>query len=301
MAQVGMPAEIASARSPYLEWGPVLAGAVAASAVSFLLLTFGAAIGLSMTSPWPNAGVSTAVVALAVAWWAVMVQIGSFFAGGYLVGRMRSRWGESVVSEGQFRDGAHGFLVWAVGVLFGALLLASTGASVLKTASQSGATVAAGVASGAAPANAMSPTNYAVDTLLRPAATPASNTSASQPNGASDSAIRAEAARIFAETVKNGEFTAKNRDYLTQVVMSRTGLSQPEAQRQVDQSVEEIKNIEIKARDQANKARKAALITGFLAAASLLISAGAAVAGAGLGGKHRDEGTDAHVFGHRIW
>jgi hypothetical protein len=115
---------VTTTRAPYLEWGPVFAGAIAAAAISFMLLTFGSAIGLSLTSPWPNAGARLWVVGLAVAWWAVVVQIGSFAAGGYLAGRMRSRWGESATDEGQFRDSAHGFMVWAVGVLIGGLLLA---------------------------------------------------------------------------------------------------------------------------------------------------------------------------------
>src|ERR1700712_1485178 len=87
---------------PYLEWGPIIAGAIGASAISLLLLGFGASVGLSLTSPWPNSNsIWTAVIA--VVWWAIMVQIGAFFAGGYLAGRMRSRWGESLRTEGSFR------------------------------------------------------------------------------------------------------------------------------------------------------------------------------------------------------
>jgi hypothetical protein len=68
-------------RPNYLEWGPIFAGAIVAAALSFLLLTFGGAIGLSLTSPWPNTGAKLWVVALALAWWMVLVQIGSFAAG----------------------------------------------------------------------------------------------------------------------------------------------------------------------------------------------------------------------------
>jgi len=156
----------------YLEWGPVIGGAFAASAISLLLLTFGSAVGLSVISPWPSRGVSLTVAAWAVIWWTVLVQIGAFAAGGYLAGRMRTRWGDSASEEGQFRDSAHGFMVWTLGVLIGAVMLALTGGAALRTATQSASVGAAGAASGAAAnpgALTTAPTDYAVDLLLRPA------------------------------------------------------------------------------------------------------------------------------------
>jgi len=99
--------------SSFVEWGAVLAGAVLAVAISFVLLTFGAAIGLSATSPWPNSGVSAKVIASVAVFWAMAQQIGAFMAGGYVAGRMRSRWHETG-HEADFRDGLHGGLVWAV-------------------------------------------------------------------------------------------------------------------------------------------------------------------------------------------
>jgi hypothetical protein len=76
----------------FVEWGAVLAGAVLAAALSFVLLTFAAAIGLSATSPWPNSGMSAKVIATLAMFWALAQQIGSLMAGGYVAGRMRSRW-----------------------------------------------------------------------------------------------------------------------------------------------------------------------------------------------------------------
>ena len=95
--------------------------------------------------------------------------------------------------------------------------------------------------------------------------------------------------------------TARDRDYLTPVVANRTGLPEAEAQKRVDEAVTEAKNLEIKAREAADKARKTALITGFLAAASLLIGLAVACAGASLGGRHRDENRSPEFFGHRFW
>ena len=307
----------------YLEWGPVLAGALAAAAISVLLLTFGAAVGLSVTSPWPNRGVSLTVAAWAVIWWSVAVEICAFSAGGYLAGRMRSRWGDSITDESQFRDGAHGFMVWALGVLVGAVLLAMTGGAVLKTGAQTAGVVAAGAASGASSNSAAmttAPTDYAVDLLLRPAPRGASASAtapvapAAAPVNAAqrgegiqvprgdDTALRMEAGRIFAVSIKNREFSASDRDYLTQVVMNQTGLPEAEAQKRVDAAMIKARDLEIKTREATDKARKAAVIGGFITAVSLLIGLVAACVAAGAGGKHRDEGRSPSFFGHhRFW
>jgi hypothetical protein len=302
-----------------LEWAPVIGGAIAAAAISFVLLTFGAAIGLTMTSPWPNAGVSAVTIAIVVGLWAMLVQAGSFAAGGYLAGRLRTAPLDSTVPEGQFRDGAHGFLAWGLGVVFGAALLGLTGLSALKTTAQSTAMVAGGAASGAAAkgtenALATGPVDYAVDYVFRPGPETAPPSGGTTPEQAPAPAMsrtsnatqspspedRAEVARIFTQTIRNQELTGRERDYLTHVVVRRTGMPQADAQKRVDEAVNEAKNLEIKAREAADKARKAALIAGFLAAASLLLSAAAASAGASLGGRHRDEG-DAKFFGRRFW
>lgn len=321
MARQVLRVSRAAAGGSYVEWGAIFAGAIGASAISLLLITFGGSVGLSLTSPWPNSGASVWTTIIVVVWWTVMVQIGAFFVGGYLAGRMRSRWGESR-GEGGFRDGAHGFLVWSVGVIIGAWIVAMTGSGAVSTATQAVATLGGGAAAGAAGAAGRSQgtsLNSALDSLLRPGPSSSASASSTQAGGnaptaagavpfnpvsnqgGDSSALRSEAGRIFASSIRNGEFTARDRDYLTQVVSQRTGLSQNEAQQRVDQSVNEAKDLEIKARAAADKARKTALIAGFLTAASLLIGLAAACAGAALGGDHRDRGRPAHVFGRTVW
>ena len=139
MTHVGpAPASSSTVSTPgasFVEWGAVLAGAVLAAAISFVLLTFGAAIGLSATSPWPNSGVSAKVIASIAVFWAMAQQIGAFMAGGYVAGRMRSRWHETG-HEADFRDGLHGGLVWAVGVVIGAALFLSAAGGAAKTGAE---------------------------------------------------------------------------------------------------------------------------------------------------------------------
>ena len=84
MTHVGAPvaASKETAGVSFVDWGAVFAGAVLAAALSFVLLTFGTAIGLSATSPWPNSGLSAKVLASLAVFWAIAQQIGSLMAGG---------------------------------------------------------------------------------------------------------------------------------------------------------------------------------------------------------------------------
>lgn len=297
------PGYVQSSRS-YLEWGPIIGGAVGAASLSFLLLTFGGAVGLSLTSPWPDTGARLWVVGLAIAWWMVLVQIGSFAAGGYLAGRMRSRWSDSTL-ESSFRDSTHGFMVWAVGVLFGAIVFAVVGLSTAKTATQSASVVAAGATTEATSNPRLisaTPSDYAVDLLLRPQPSQPGSAGADTKNANGDvEAARSEANRIFAGAIKNQAISERDRSYLGQLVVARTGMPEAEAQKRVDAAISEARDLELKARQQVDKARKATVVTAFIAAVSLLISLAAAIVAAGAGARHRDESRMPTFAGHRFW
>ncbi len=164
------------ARFSYLEWGPVIAGALGAAAISLVFFTFGSAIGLSIVSPYPYAGLSLNTFIILAALFAALVQVGSFAAGGYLAGRMRTPWLSGLEPERQFRDGSHGFAVWAVGILIGACIALSGAGGALKTAVQTTATLSAGAIAGGGAAmgpaiadRVAQPSDMAIDLLLRPA------------------------------------------------------------------------------------------------------------------------------------
>jgi hypothetical protein len=276
----------------FVEWGSVLAGAVLAAAISFVLLTFGAAIGLSATSPWPNSGVSGKLIASLAVFWAIALMIGAYMAGGYVAGRMRSRWHETG-HEAEFRDGLHGGLVWAVGVVLTAALLVSAVGSAAKT----GADIA-GQTAAASAASTNDPMGAVLDAMVRPTtASPgiagAAPATAPRTRAAGGDENRAEMARILAGSVTSGSLPAADRTYLAQLVAQRTGMSQQEAERRVDDAV-------TAARQAADKARRAAVLTGFVTAASLVLSLGAAWWAAMRGGHHRDHSIPARFeFGEQ--
>jgi hypothetical protein len=294
----------------YVDWGPIILGTLGALAIMVVLVTFGGALGLSVTSPQPYAGLSAKALAVLAGLYAILIHVASFATGGYLAGRMRTPWATTDTVESHFRDGGHGFAVWALGVVLGAVFALSGVSAVVKAATGAATAVAsAGVAGAAAnpqtpAALSMLPTDYAVDRLLAPA--PAGAAPAAAPAGGPAAASRADLAgpiaRAFAANASNPQLDARDRAWLASLVSQRTGLPQADAEKRVDEAFAELKAAEQKARDAADKARKAALIAGFLAAATMAIGAAAACAGAALGARHRDERTLVVLFGsRRFW
>ena len=295
----------------YVEWGPIILGTLGALAIMVVLMTFGGALGLSVASPQPYAGLSAKALAVLAGLYAALAHVASFATGGYLAGRMRTPWATTDTVESHFRDGGHGFAVWALGVVLGAVFALSGVSAVVKAATGAATAVAsAGVAGAAAnpqtPAAlqqiSMQPTDYAVDRLLAPGgATPPAATTGG-PAAASRADLAGPIARAFAANLDKPQLDARDRAWLASLVSQRTGLPQADAEKRVDEAFTELKAAEQKVRDAADRARKATLIAGFLAAATLAIGAAAACAGAALGARHRDERTLVVLFGsRRFW
>jgi hypothetical protein len=297
------PAAVVASDTPRsVQWGAVILGALGATAISMVLLTFGAGIGLSATSAHPYAGASPKALAVISALYAAVSIVAAFAAGGYITGRMRLPATEDDLAEADFRDGAHGFGVWALALVAGGAIAASGAAGVIKTAMQTTAAVA-GAASAGAASNpqltsqiSMNPVDYAVDRVLAPV--PAANA-----NPAGQGIDRTAAVtRAFTAAVKSGQLDQRDRATLVAIVQQQTGLPQAEAEKRVDEAYTEFKTAEQKVRDTAEAARKAALITAFGVAATLLLGCAAACVGASAGAKHRHERVAVTWFGsRRFW
>ena len=253
----------------HVEWSPVFAGALAAAALSSVLLAAGASLGLSLISAYPDQSHARSAGTLAAAW-SLIVTIGSFMLGGYIAGRMRSSWHEGGPDEVAFRDGMHGFLVWSLGIVASALLVmlasitaAEIGTQVASSSVTQGDTVLA----------------PATDTLLRPSMTAAAS------NASIPQLDRDEVARILATSVANGQMSANDRTYLAQKVAQRAGIPMDEAEKRVDAAFAD-------AQRAVEKARKAATLTGLVTVSALLISLAAAWYAAQRGGHNRD---------HNLW
>lgn len=266
-----------------VDWGAVIAGAVIAAAISFVLFTFGAAVGLSITSPYPAETVSAVTFALVLGLWIVLVTVTSFLAGGYFTGLLMQRRAAGD-HESEMRDGMHGMLAWGFGVLLGAVITAFTIAGPAK----SGADAAANVASASFSGADRTPVAYYADLLLR-----TDRPEAVAP--AETEARRGEVTRMLAR-YPSGDVEAKDRAYLNQLVIRQTGLPEAEATTRVDTALGDLRNAVAQARDAAEKARKFALFLGFAIAGALAVAAAAAWWAAVQGGEHRDQNVDLRPY-----
>jgi hypothetical protein len=261
------------AQASGVSWGAIVAGGIATSALSLLLLALGAGLGFSSVSPWSNSGVSSTTFNIGAGLYLIVMAMVASTIGGYLAGRLRTKWVGVHTHEVFFRDTAHGFLAWAFATVLSAAFLASA-ASHLATGVSAGSGQAAGIAAANQTHVGGVPLNNYVDTLLRadPAATRAPL----------DPAVRGEMLRIFAQGLHDGgELAASERAYVAQVVAARTGLSQADAEKRVADVI-------IQAKTALDNARSAAAHLSLWLTASLLIGAFCASLAATEGGQLRD-------------
>jgi hypothetical protein len=260
------------APSSGVSWPAVLAGAFAGAALSLILLALGTGIGLSSVSPWSNMGASASAIGIGAIVWLIVTQIIAATMGGYLAGRLRTKWVNIHTNEVYFRDTAHGFLVWAVGLVITAAFLASAATSMVGGGAQLGAITSGKATSAQSDGQASDPNEYFVDTLFR-SDRPASETT--------DASIRAEAGSIFANALRQKDVPAPDKTYLGQLVAARTGLSQTDAEQRVSDVLSQ-------ARQAADTARKTVAHSLYWTFLALLIGAFCASFAATIGGKQRD-------------
>lgn len=280
MTTINSPAETApravALSASAVEWGAVFAGAVFAASLSFVFLTFGSAVGLSMTSAWPGSGTSAKWTGTLAAFWILAQQIGALLAGGYLAGRLRKE-PEARTDQTEFRDGIHGGLVWAVGILIGAMLAASAAMVATRVGLEAGRTAVSTASQNS------EQFSYFTDVLLRPA--PQAQPGPAAQGQAVPQDARSEIARILARSTVNRELSQADRNYLAGVVAQRTGIAPDEAQRRVSETFAQL---EQSLRSAADQVRKTGALGGFIAAAGVVIAFAAAWWGAIRGGHHRD-------------
>ena len=272
-----------------VSWAAVIAGAAISAATMLALLALGSGIGLGSVSPWSNAGVSSTTFGILAAAWLIAIQLFAYGVGGYIAGRLRTQWVGVHTDEVFFRDTAHGFLVWAVGAILSASLIASaigaaaTGAAQVASAAVTAAGSVAGQASQAVAApGAGETTSYFTDMLFR-----------SDKPAADQSSSSAEAGRILARNLTSGTLSAEDKPYLAKMVAAKTGLAQADAEKRVDQVMAQAKAAATQAADEAKKAadvaRKAGVYASLWVFVSLLVGAFSACYMATIGGRIRDD------------
>lgn len=264
-----------------VSWGAVFGGAAVATAVTVMLTALGTGIGFASVSPFSGNNPSVTTFTVLAAVWMIVVQWLSSGIGGYLTGRLRTKWMTLHTGEVLFRDTANGFITWAVASLvvvgFAGSLVTATVSGAGQVAGRAASHAAGGVAQGAAQSS-HDQNGYMLDMLFRPA----------QPNSAAPAPeARAEAARILA-TGFTGDVSPQDRAYLAQMVAARTGLTQQDATQRVNDVIGKEQEAAQKAKQAANVARKATSRFMLYSFFSMLVGAFIACVAAALGGRQRD-------------
>ena len=263
------PVSAESSRSS-VSWAAIIAGSAVAAAASLILVAIGGGFDLLSVSPWAGHGASVTTFTAVTAIWFIVIQWGASAVGGYVTGRLRTRWVTLHTHEVFFRDTAHGLVTWAIATLLVAFVLTS-GAGSLISGGTHAATAAAQGSTASAPG--AFPGSYDLDALFRGASLNAAASTTADP--------RPEVMRLLANGLANGEIPPADRSYLAALVAARTGISQAQANQRVETFI-------TRSKEAADKARKAGAAFAIFTAISLLVGAFIACVAAALGGRERD-------------
>ncbi len=304
--------DIAAARPPSaVSWGAILAGGAAAAALSLVLLILGTGLGFAIVSPWSSQGVSATTFGVSTIIWITVTQLAASAVGGYLAGRLRSKWADTPRDEVYFRDTAHGFLAWCVASLGTAAVLTSVIGAIASGGVQAGATAAGAAASSAAGAGSTAliassqnqgangvqgqnagaqgggatPLGYFVDSLFRsnvasagaPGPAGQAQPNSSNPEGPTSRAQRnaadsAEVVRIFANALRTGSLPDDDARYVGRLVAQRTDLSENDATQRVRDTFARVQGTFHDAEDAARKTADDARKAGAYASLWLVVS-----------------------------
>jgi hypothetical protein len=256
------------ASSSGASWAAIASGAFVTAALFLALSALGAGVGLSTLSPWSNWGASPSTVGFGALLWLTAVEMLSCAMGGYVAGRLRTKWVDVHSDEVYFRDTAHGFLVWAVAFVATAAFLASASTALVGGENRN-------ASASRSEANFIDANRYFIDSLFR----------STQAPSASDETLRSEIGLIFAHSLRERELSESDRSYVADTVAARTGIPRPEAEQRVTDTFASAQQ----ATDTARKAVAHSLYWLFVA---LLLGAFAASLASTFGGKQRDH---AHV------
>lgn len=257
------------AYSSSISWGAVIGGAFVSASLGLILLTLGTGLGFSSVSPWSHVGASASTITVAAILWLIFTQIMASAMGGYLAGRLRTKWTQVHTDEVYFRDTAHGFLVWAVGLVITASVLLSAATTFAGDRARSGATSSAAMNS---EASVLDPNAYFVDLLLR------SNPSVANTNDVTE---RGVVQRMLDHAFRQRDMSSADKTYLAELVAARTGMNEPDAEKRVSDVLEQ-------AQGSADKARSAIARFSLWLFVALLCGAFCASYAGTIGGKQRD-------------
>ena len=278
---------LSASNNSSVSWAAIFAGAVSAAAMTLIMLILGFGLGFSVISPWQNEGVSMEAIGWSTVIWLTITQIVSAGLGGYMAGRLRTRWTDINIDEIYFRDTAHGLISWAVATLLVATLILSSIGAVISGSAKAGASLAGGATS-AVPmiSDAVSESSdYVTNVLLRTAP-------GAEIEQRADADVRDELSTIVVQALRDGELNEDDKQYVVGLVANYTELNEAEAEQRIDEVIarpqQAADDAELAAREAADAALTSATFASLWLFIALLIGAYIASFMATIGGRQRD-------------
>jgi hypothetical protein len=267
-----VPEATTTVTSGGVQWAPIVAGAIGAAALGFVLDSFAVSIGLSVSSTAPSWRDASFALVLLSGLYLVLAAVVAFGFGGYLSARLRPRNTAAPAAEVEFRDGTHGLLAWALATLLVALIALAAASALSRLSAPSSNSTGASVGGEHLIAADL-------DRLFR----------SERPTPGDINYARAEAGRILLTTASHRGLQSDDRAYLIRLVAARTGLSAPDAEKRVDEVV-------ARASENIKRARRSAVVLAFMTGAAALAGAAMAWFAAVAGGEHRDGRSAPHFL-----
>jgi hypothetical protein len=278
---------LSASNNSSVSWAAIFAGAVSAAAMTLIMLILGFGLGFSVISPWQNEGVSMEAIGWSTVIWLTVTQIVSAGLGGYMAGRLRTRWTDINIDEIYFRDTAHGLISWAVATLLVATLILSSIGAVISGSAKAGASLAGGATS-AVPmiSDAVSESSdYVTNALLRTAP-------GAEIEQRANADVRDELSTIVVQALRDGELNEDDKQYVVGLVANYTDLNAAEAEQRIDEVIARAQqaaaDAELAAREAADAALTSATFVSLWLFIALLIGAYIASFMATVGGRQRD-------------
>jgi hypothetical protein len=260
-----------------IAWPAILGGATAAASLSLILMIVGTGLGLASVSPWANTGISAKGFDIGTVAWIIFTPTIASIIGGYLCGRLRTRWLQTHTDEVRFRDAAHGFLAWATATIMTVAIFAVTINLFTQRIPALGMVQDLGI-----------PTEYYTNKLFRKIPVASAEQMALQ----TQSAALIESNRILAKSLSTGQVAKDDLIYLTQQIRYYAGISEVEADKRLrtlfSDAQAQLEESNVMAKRGFDEARKNSAYASLWFILSLLCSAVAACFAATLGGKRRD-------------
>jgi hypothetical protein len=271
------------AHSTGISWAAVAGGAFVTASMSLILLALGTGLGLTAISPLSGSGATASAIGRTAIAWLIFTQIIAAALGGYLAGRLRTKWVDVHTDEVYFRDTAHGLLVWAVGLVVTAAFLGAAATSLAGGTAQRNFSANANASSSGTDAAEFNSNAYFIDSMFRVA--PTTERRDLRPADAPERAEeQSQTERIFAHGLREGQLSDADSTYLAQLVAARTGITPADAEKRVNDTFNEL-------RSKAQTARKALGHLSLWLFIALLAGAFCASFAGTIGGRQRDHVT----------